>query len=119
MSEVFLDERNISIENEVVRISKELERTASQVALNWVRQWQQQQRLPVIIPIIGARTYSQVKDNLGCLDFNLTSEQIQSLNDLSKISLGFPYEFMESDMVRGFIYGKTFSIPSLMKSCKA
>jgi aryl-alcohol dehydrogenase-like predicted oxidoreductase len=73
MSEIFLDERNISIANEVIRISKELERTASQVALNWVRQRQQQQHLPIIIPIIGARTYSQVKDNLGCLDFNLTS----------------------------------------------
>ena len=92
MSEIFLEEQNISIANEVVRISKELERTASQVALNWVRQRQQQQQhLPVIIPIIGARTFSQVKDNLGCLDFNLTSEQIQRLNDISKISLGFPY----------------------------
>ena len=113
MSEIFLEERNISIANEVVRISKELERTASQVALNWVRQRQQQQQqqhLPVIIPIIGARTFSQVTDDLGCLDFNLTSEQIQRLNDISKISLGFPYEFMESDMVRGFIYGKTFSL---------
>ena len=49
MSEIFLEERNISIANEVVRISKELERTASQVVLNWVRQQQQQQQhLPVI-----------------------------------------------------------------------
>jgi aryl-alcohol dehydrogenase-like predicted oxidoreductase len=110
MSEIFLDERNISIANEVAKISKELERTASQVALNWVRQRQQQQHLPVIIPIIGARTYFQVNDNLGCLDFNLTSDHIQRLNDIGKISLGFPYEFMDSDMVRGFIYGKTFSL---------
>jgi aryl-alcohol dehydrogenase-like predicted oxidoreductase len=110
MSEIFLSERNISIANEVTKISKELERTASQVALNWVRQRLQKQQIPVIIPIIGARTYSHIKDNLGCLDFNLTFEQIQRLDDISKISLGFPYEFMESDMVRGFIYGKTFSL---------
>lgn len=110
MNAIFLNERNICIADEVAKIARGLERTASQVALNWVRQQQQQQHLPVIIPVIGARTYSQVKDNLGCLDFKLTLEHMQRLNDISKISLGFPYEFMESDMVKGFIYGKTFSL---------
>jgi aryl-alcohol dehydrogenase-like predicted oxidoreductase len=115
MSAMFLNERNISIADEVAKIASELERTPSQVALNWVRQrgqqqQQQEQRQPVIIPIIGARTYSQVKDNLGCLDFKLKSEYMQRLNYISKIPLGFPYEFMNSDLVRGFIYGKTFPL---------
>ena len=65
---------------------------------------------PVIIPIIGARTYSQAIDNLGCLDFELTPDYMQRLDDVSKIPLGFPYDFIDSDMVREFIYGKTFSL---------
>jgi hypothetical protein len=35
---------------------------------------------------------------------------MQRLDDVSKTPLGFPYDFIDSDMVRGFIYGKTFSL---------
>ena len=52
-------------------------KTPSQVALNWIRQ--QLKDKAVIIPIIGARTEVQVKDNMGCLDFELTSDQEWSI----------------------------------------
>jgi len=71
MSAAFVNERNLSIATEVQTIAKEINKTPSQIALNWVRQQQQKNR--VIIPIIGARTESQIKDNLGCLDFELTT----------------------------------------------
>jgi diketogulonate reductase-like aldo/keto reductase len=61
-----------------------------------------------MIPIIGARTEKQLKDNLGCLDFELTRDQITRLSEASPIDLGFPHSFLGSDHVRGLIFGKTF-----------
>ena len=58
--------------------------------------------LSVIIPIIGARTEPQIKDNLGCLDFELTSDQLKRLEKKSKIHLRFPHDFMSE--AAGFSY---------------
>jgi len=107
MSASFVNERNISIATEVQTIAKEITKTPSQVALNWIRQRQKDKA--VMIPIVGARTEVQVKDNLGCLDFELTSDQLKRLDEKSKIQLGFPHDFM-SEAARIFLYGNTFSL---------
>jgi aryl-alcohol dehydrogenase-like predicted oxidoreductase len=106
-----LNDRNISIAQEVSKIAKKIGHSAAQVALNWVRQqnitspaWKNK-----IIPIIGARKESQIKDNLACLEFELTSEQMRILNEVSQIELGFPHDFLNSEMVRDIIYGGTYS----------
>ncbi len=52
MSASFVNERNISIATEVQTIAKEITKTPSQVALNWIRQRQKDKA--VIIPIVGA-----------------------------------------------------------------
>jgi diketogulonate reductase-like aldo/keto reductase len=62
-----------------------------------------------IIPILGARTVNQLKDNLGCLRFSLSNKEIQKLNDISKIGLGFPHEFLAQDYIRELIFGGTYS----------
>jgi aryl-alcohol dehydrogenase-like predicted oxidoreductase len=103
----FVNERNISIAAEVQAIAKEITKTPSQVALNWIRQ--QQKDKAVMIPIVGARTEVQVKDNLGCLDFELTRDQLKRLDEKSKIQLGFPHDFM-SEAARILTYGNTFSL---------
>jgi aryl-alcohol dehydrogenase-like predicted oxidoreductase len=107
MSASFVNERNISIATEVQAIAKEITKTPSQVALNWIRQRQKDKA--VMIPIIGARTEVQVKDNFGCLDFELASDQLKRLDEKSKIQLGFPHDFM-SEAARIFLYGNTFSL---------
>jgi aryl-alcohol dehydrogenase-like predicted oxidoreductase len=107
MSASFVNERNISIATEVQAIAKETSKTPSQVALNWIRQKQNDKA--VLIPIIGARIEAQIKDNLGCLDFELTSDQLKRLDEKSKIQLGFPHDFM-SEAARVFLYGNTFSL---------
>jgi aryl-alcohol dehydrogenase-like predicted oxidoreductase len=89
-------------------IAVEVGRTPSQVAINWVRQQQDGRHAP-IIPILGARTEAQIRDNLGCLDFTLSPEQMAQLSAASPISLGFPRGFLESDHVRGLIHGDTFA----------
>ena len=87
----------------LLALANETGHTPSQLAINWVRQ-----RPFHMIPILGARTEQQLTDNLGCLDFELTTEQLERLNESSPIDLGFPHSFLGSDHVRGLIFGKTF-----------
>lgn len=106
MNAMFVNERNLSIAREVQTIAKEIGRTPSQVALNWIRQ---QKARGVIIPIIGARTETQIKDNLACLEFNLTADQMKRLDEISKIQLGFPHDLLDSEFGKMMAYGNKFS----------
>ncbi len=84
-----LEEHKLAIAREVVAVAEQLGVTASQVALSWVRQ-----QSPTMIPVIGARKVSQLKDNLGCVDVVLSAEQLARLDAVSKIERGFPYDFI-------------------------
>ncbi|MCH2044894.1 MAG: aldo/keto reductase [Saprospiraceae bacterium] len=99
-----LNERSTKIAREVVAVAKELGVTPVQVAINWTRQGKGQ----VVIPIIGARRQSQLEDSLGCLSFELPQAQIDRLNEVSAIELGFPHDFLSSDHVHDVIFGGTF-----------
>jgi aryl-alcohol dehydrogenase-like predicted oxidoreductase len=100
----FVNERNLAIAQGVVDVAAEVGRTPSQVALNWIRQ---RGGSGVMIPIIAGRTGLQVKDNIGCLEFALTGEQMDRLDKLSAISLGFPHDFLNIPMIRELVHGKT------------
>ena len=80
-------------------MADEIGLTSSQVALNWVRQQGQ------ILPIIGARTLAQFKENLDCLDASLDNEQIERLKKVSQIEMGFPYDFLAREMPHSLLYG--------------
>ncbi|WP_164929295.1 aldo/keto reductase [Gloeobacter violaceus] len=97
-----LTERNLNIAAEVGKIAEEVDRTAPQVALNWLRQ-----QPGTVIPIIGGRKASQIEDNLGCLEFTLTPEQMQRLEAVSGIELGFPHDFLQGEMLNNFVHGGT------------
>jgi aryl-alcohol dehydrogenase-like predicted oxidoreductase len=84
------------------RVAESAGRGLAQVALAWLRY----REVPVI-PIIGARKLAQIEDNLASLTLELTPDQLQSLDDASRIELGFPYEFYRRDLVRTFAYGGT------------
>ncbi|MDF5721177.1 MAG: aldo/keto reductase [Rhizonema sp. PD37] len=92
------NERNLAIARTVDAVAIEIGCSAAQVALNWLRQ-------QGVIPIVGARKHSQVQDNLNCINFNLSAEQIEKLNHVSQIELGFPHDFLLQDMPRQFIFG--------------
>jgi aryl-alcohol dehydrogenase-like predicted oxidoreductase len=112
LAKMSLTDRNMLIAQEVSRIAKEIGCSPAQVALNWIRQQNAkgQNGKNKIIPIIGSRKESQLRDNLACLEFELTIEQMNMLNDVSKIELGFPYDFLNSDMLKDIIYGGTYSL---------
>lgn len=95
-----IDERKLTIVEAVQAVAKDIGSTESQVALAWLLQ-----QPGVVIPIVGARTVSQLKENLGCLAVTVTSEHLQKLDEASRIELGFPHDFFKSDLVRNLLYG--------------
>jgi aryl-alcohol dehydrogenase-like predicted oxidoreductase len=96
-------ERDLALAREVRKIADEIGASPAQVAINWVKQ--QPGR---IVPIVGARTETQIKDDLASLGFELSPEQIITLAEASPIQLGFPRSFLESEHVRGLIFGETW-----------
>ena len=76
-------------------MARQIRRTPSQVALSWIRQ-----RKGVIIPILGVRTHEQLRDNLGCLEVSLDMKQMDRLDGVSAIEMGFPYDFLAMDMAK-------------------
>jgi aryl-alcohol dehydrogenase-like predicted oxidoreductase len=105
MSGAFVNKKNLSIADDVQTIAKETSRTPSQIALNWIRQ---QKGRGVIIPIIGARTEAQIRDNLGCLDFELSPNHMNRLDEISKIQLGFPHDLLGAESGKVLAYGRKF-----------
>src|SRR3989338_6208334 len=67
-----VSEKRLMIAEELRKLAHELGRSPAQVALAWTRKRS--------IPILGARTLGQFQDNLRCLDFQLTPDQEERLN---------------------------------------
>jgi aryl-alcohol dehydrogenase-like predicted oxidoreductase len=99
---LMLTERRIEIAEAVKAVAGEIGRTPAQVALAWLLT-----RRGVTSPILGARTVAQIEDNLGALDVVLGPDELHRLEAASAITLGFPHDFIASDMVRGIVTGGT------------
>jgi aryl-alcohol dehydrogenase-like predicted oxidoreductase len=84
----------------VKAVADKVGRSMAQVALAWLRY-----RPVPVVPIIGARKLSQLRDNLASYDLSLSDKQLKTLNEASRIDLGFPHEFYTRDLVRGLVYG--------------
>ena len=95
-----LNERSIRITKEVVKVAREIGCNPSHVAINWVRQQQ-----GVVVPVIGARKLSHIEDNLKSLNYMLTEAQLDRLNEVSAIELGFPHDFLQSEGVKEVLHG--------------
>jgi aryl-alcohol dehydrogenase-like predicted oxidoreductase len=94
-SKRMLTERNLKIADEVQALAKEINRPPAQVALAWLL------RQPgVTSPILGVRTLDQLRDNLACLTIDLSLAHLQRLDDISRVPLGFPHDFLNVPSVR-------------------
>ena len=82
----------------VKAVSDEVSRSMAQVALAWLRY-----RPVPVIPIIGARKLSQFQDNLASLDVRLSPDQLKTLDEASKVELGFPSDLYPK--TRSITYG--------------
>jgi aryl-alcohol dehydrogenase-like predicted oxidoreductase len=85
---------------DVKTVSDETGRSMAQVALAWLRY-----RSVPVIPIIGARRLSQLQDNLASFDVTLSVDQLKTLDEASRIELGFPYDIYAKAMPRAVCYG--------------
>jgi aryl-alcohol dehydrogenase-like predicted oxidoreductase len=82
----------------VKTVSDEIGHSMAQVALAWLRY-----RAVPVIPIIGARKLSQLQDNLASFDLTLSADQLRTLDEASRIELGFPHDLYPKS--RTFTYG--------------
>ena len=80
------NERLYNIIDRLDAISNETGKTVAQVSINWLLQ-----RPTVSNIIIGARNEEQLKQNLDAVGWNLTAEQVKSLDEVSEIFPAYPY----------------------------
>ncbi len=81
-------------------VSDDTGRSMAQIALAWLRY-----RPVPVIPIIGARKLSQLQDNLASLELTLSADQLRTLDEASRIELGFPYSIYALESARSTMYG--------------
>jgi len=94
--------RNLEIAALVETIAKEKGCSMTQVAINWTRQ-----QGPQMIPVVGARTLAQAKENFGCLEHPLTKEELARLDAASRVELGFPHDFLAMPRIVAQRFGGT------------
>jgi aryl-alcohol dehydrogenase-like predicted oxidoreductase len=93
-------ERTARVIEALKEVAAKAELTPAEVALAWLRH-----RGQPIIPIVGARKVEQLQANLTIVDIRLSDAYVRRLDEVSKIELGFPHEFLEKPMVQTFTFG--------------
>ncbi|MBK6919136.1 MAG: aldo/keto reductase [Deltaproteobacteria bacterium] len=98
-------DRALAIARAVDRVADELGVSSAQVATAWVRA-----QGYGFIPIVGARKVEQIADTLGAAAVSLSAAQLAALDEVSRVSLGFPHDFLASsgvlDLVRSEVRGR-------------
>ncbi|HEY5769830.1 MAG TPA: aldo/keto reductase [Terrimicrobium sp.] len=87
------DHRKTATLDEVLAISKETGYPAGQIAIAWVL-------ARGMLPILGPRTLPQLVDNLKALDITLSAEQMERLDSVSAIAMGFPHDVVAGSAAR-------------------
>ncbi|HZB12372.1 MAG TPA: aldo/keto reductase [Chryseolinea sp.] len=80
------NERLYNIIDRVDAIANETGKTAAQISLNWLLQ-----RPTISNIIIGARNEDQLKQNLDAVGWNLSLDQVKSLDEASETFPVYPY----------------------------
>jgi aryl-alcohol dehydrogenase-like predicted oxidoreductase len=97
-----LTERSLAIAEVVKTVATELGRTPAQVALAWTLL-----NDSVTAPIVGARTLSQLEDNLGALEVELPDDACARLGQASTVALGFPHDVLSQPSTQAAVFGDT------------
>jgi aryl-alcohol dehydrogenase-like predicted oxidoreductase len=80
------EERFYRVVDVLDAISEETGKTVSQVSINWLLQ-----RPTVATVLIGARDEAQLRENLGAVGWNLSTEQVARLDEASETDTIYPY----------------------------
>jgi aryl-alcohol dehydrogenase-like predicted oxidoreductase len=72
------------------RVAQQTGKSPAQAALNWLlRKWEG------VVPILGARTLEQLKDNLGATGWKLGAEEVALLDAAGDLPVPYPYRFLQ------------------------
>ena len=74
----------------LIEIGKDCGKTPAQIALNWILQ-----QPGITASILGVRTLEQLRENLGCIGWQLSEEEMNKLKKASHVPLPYPYRFIE------------------------
>jgi aryl-alcohol dehydrogenase-like predicted oxidoreductase len=99
-----LDSRAVGIVTKLVEIAGQKNCSPAQAALAWLRQ-----KSGLVIPLVGARNATQLKESIESVSIVLTEQEITSLNGISEIDYGFPHTFLASDAVKDVLFGGMYS----------
>ena len=91
----------LEIAKTVDAVADELGVSSAQVALAWVRAKGYR-----YIPIVGARKVEQIRDTMGAVNVTLEAAQVERLDAVSAVSLGFPGDFLQDDGVLDLLRGE-------------
>ena len=80
------DEYVYAVVDALRAVAKETGKTVPQIALNWLLQ-----RPTVATLVVGARNEEQLRQNLGAVGWNLTTEQVARLDGASNKTKIYPY----------------------------
>ena len=78
----------------------ELGASPAQVAIAWVKRW------PGLIPLIGARTADQMRDNLAAATLEIPESIALQLAQASGFELGFPHDFLRAPFTDRMLHGE-------------
>jgi aryl-alcohol dehydrogenase-like predicted oxidoreductase len=92
-------DRNWKIVAELEKVARELDRSMAQVAVNWTVN-----RPGIASVIVGATKLSQLEDNLKALEFEIPTELMNRLENVSRPEAQFPYSFFGNE-IQGMIHG--------------
>lgn len=87
------DPRKTATLDALLDIAKERDVTPAQLALAWATS-------RGVVPILGPRTVEQLIDTLGAAGLEPTPEELQRLDEASRIPLGFPFDMLAEDAQR-------------------
>jgi aryl-alcohol dehydrogenase-like predicted oxidoreductase len=87
------DEHLFTVVEALDVISAETGRSVPQIALNWLLQ-----RPTVATVLVGARDAAQFRENLGAVGWNLTRDQVATLDKASAVTPIYPYWHQRSTM---------------------
>jgi len=83
-------EKNFKIMDKVIEIAKEIDKTPTQVALNWLLS-----KKGITSPIFGARTLEQFDENMNSTGWRLSEEDWNRLDEVSALDEEYPNRFIK------------------------
>lgn len=98
----YLQPEKFAVAEALAEIAKDVGCTCAQLALAWMAQ----RSNTCVIPIIGARSASQLSENLGCIDVELQARQVSQLDELTAPEPEYPQSLFDSEFFQTMMFGE-------------